>query len=214
MTKQIPLPLSAKPEEYTREDFIDAPENEQAVTWIEAWPEWGEARQTLLLGEKGAGKTHLAHIFSTHSGATFLPYTSAFTTLKPKQAYIIDDCQEWPEARLLDIFNQAKSLEAYVLYTAPLGYEETILHADWKSRVAAMRALYVMRPSQELLMQLLAKLFSDRQLRVEDSVLKFMASRMERSYKSARAMVEKLDKLALEQRRNVTLPLAKMVLEN
>ncbi len=54
----------------------------------------------------------------------------------------------------------------------------------------------------------------DRQLKIDADVISFMLERMERSFEAAREMVAAIDALALSQRRNITMPLVRKVLEN
>jgi chromosomal replication initiation ATPase DnaA len=67
-------------------------------------------------------------------------------------------------------------------------------------------------PDDELLGALLIKLFHDRQLTVSKDVLVYLLARMERSFAAASAIVEALDQLGLAERRGVTVPLARTVL--
>ena len=60
---------------------------------------------------------------------------------------------------------------------------------------------------------MLVKQFADRQLKVDDDVIGFLLRRMERSFAAARAMVGAIDDLALAERRNITVPLVRRVLE-
>ena len=60
---------------------------------------------------------------------------------------------------------------------------------------------------------MLVKQFSDRQLDVGQDVIAYVVARMDRSFKSARHMVAEIDRLALSEKRAVTIPLVKRVLE-
>jgi chromosomal replication initiation ATPase DnaA len=56
------------------------------------------------------------------------------------------------------------------------------------------------------------KLFVDRQLVVDTSVVEYLALRIERSLDAARVIVEALDREALAQNRPITRPIAADVL--
>ena len=58
------------------------------------------------------------------------------------------------------------------------------------------------------------KMFYDRQLKVGDDVIQYFLVRMERSFLSARLIVSEIDQLTLAEKRQVTIPLAKVVLNN
>jgi len=63
-----------------------------------------------------------------------------------------------------------------------------------------------------LLKAVLVKLFADRQLNVEPSVIDYLSLRMERSMAAASQIVAAADRLALSKHRKVTRPLVAEVL--
>ena len=58
------------------------------------------------------------------------------------------------------------------------------------------------------------KLFSDRQLDIDPKVPAFAAPRLERTFAAAADLVDRLDRLSLEERRRVTVPLTARVLSS
>ena len=83
---------------------------------------------------------------------------------------------------------------------------------DLRSRLRAAAAVGVGRPDDNLLAAILAKLFADRQLAVTPDVIAFMMTRLERSFEAARRTVERLDAMAMETGRRVSVRLAADVL--
>ena len=63
-------------------------------------------------------------------------------------------------------------------------------------------------PDDALLRAVMVKLFADRQLSVDESLIAYLATRIERSFAAARKAVEALDREALRQKRSVTRALA------
>ena len=59
----------------------------------------------------------------------------------------------------------------------------------------------------------MVKQFADRQLRVDPDVLTFLLARMERSFAATSRLVAALDQAALAEKRRITVPLARRVLE-
>ncbi|MGB7205251.1 MAG: hypothetical protein WBD37_07245, partial [Anderseniella sp.] len=59
-------------------------------------------------------------------------------------------------------------------------------------------------PDDDLLRGVLVKQFNDRQLRVDESMISFMISRMERSFDAARQLVAEIDRRALVQKVEIT----------
>ena len=65
-----------------------------------------------------------------------------------------------------------------------------------------------MPPDDALLRAVIVKLFADRQLGVDDSVVGYLVTRIERSVAAARTAVATLDSEALRRQRPITRALA------
>ena len=68
--RQLALALDHA-ESFAREDFLGGPSNATALALIESFPDW-PGRAAVLVGPEGSGKSHLAAIWATDSGARFL----------------------------------------------------------------------------------------------------------------------------------------------
>jgi len=79
---------------------------------------------------------------------------------------------------------------------------------DLASRLRALPVMALMSPDDTLFRAVLVKLFADRQLAVDESLVSFLTTRTERSFAAARTTVEKLDREALRLKRPVTRALA------
>ena len=64
MTEQLSLNLPYRIA-YGREAFWVASCNQQAVAWIDKYPDW-PVPAVLICGPAGSGKTHLVHLFTDH----------------------------------------------------------------------------------------------------------------------------------------------------
>ena len=67
-------------------------------------------------------------------------------------------------------------------------------------------------PDEELLAQVMLKLFADRQVAVDDKVILWLVARMERSLAAGRRIVARLDQLALARGSKITRALAAEVM--
>ena len=94
--------------------------------------------------------------------------------------------------------------------TSPAGW--TIALRDLASRLKALPVVALAPPDDALLRALIVKLFADRQLAVDESLVSYLATRIERSFGAARAAVDRLDREALRLKRPVTRALAVEVL--
>jgi chromosomal replication initiation ATPase DnaA len=80
--------------------------------------------------------------------------------------------------------------------------------ADLASRLRAIPVVQLRPPDDALLRAVMVKLFADRQLAVDEALIAYLSTRIERSFAAARAAVEDLDREALRQKRPVTRALA------
>lgn len=69
-------------------------------------------------------------------------------------------------------------------------------------------------PDEAFLRSILVKLFHDRQIRVDETVIDFLALRLERSFEAAQAIVAALDREGLARGRPITRPLAATLLNS
>jgi chromosomal replication initiation ATPase DnaA len=94
----------------------------------------------------------------------------------------------------------------------PAALESELL--DLRSRLRAVPTVSLLPPDDQLFRALIVKFCADRQLAVDESVVSYLATRIERSFAAARRAVELLDTEALRQRRPVTRALAAELLRN
>lgn len=202
------------------EDFFITPSNERAYELVTSWPDWPK-RPLLLVGPPGSGKTHLASIWCGMADARVVAATDLSTENVPElaeaPALLIDDLSvgSFDETALFHLLNMLSEYRRHVLLCAT-GYP-----ADWgiglpdlASRLKAMPVAELMPPDEPLLRAVVVKLFADRQIKVEESVVSYLFSRMERSIAAARHLVELIDRKALEQKSPVTRPFVSKLLRD
>jgi chromosomal replication initiation ATPase DnaA len=90
----------------------------------------------------------------------------------------------------------------------------TVELKDAGSRLRALPVVNLAPPDDNMLRALIVKFCADRQMSVDESVVSFLASRIERSFVAARRAVEVLDAESLRLRRPVTRALASEVLRD
>jgi chromosomal replication initiation ATPase DnaA len=215
--RQLPLALGFT-ERFGREDFLPGPSNAAALALIERWPDW-PAPAVALVGPEGAGKSHLAAIWAKAAGARSIASNAIAAASLPLAlatgALVIEDLR--PDAcedvALFHLLNLAREQGGYLLITArtpPSGW--TVPLRDLASRLRALPVVALAPPDEALLRAVLVKLFTDRQLDVDDDLLTFLLTRIERSVAGARAAVAALDREALGQRRRINRKFAADVL--
>jgi len=215
--RQLTLALDHE-ESFAREDFLSGPSNAAALALIECWPQWPN-RAMILTGPEGSGKSHLAAMWADAAGARCVAARALEQAAVPAMlvtgALVIEDlvAGTFDERTLFHLLNLAHEDQAFLLLTArtmPTAWKLAIRDLD--SRVKALPAVSLTPPDDALLRAVLVKLFADRQIAVEESLIGYVAPRMERSFAAARAVVEALDAEALRRKRPLTRALAAEVL--
>jgi chromosomal replication initiation ATPase DnaA len=201
-------------ESLTRDNFLEGPSNAAALSLIESWPEW-PARTMLLVGPDGSGKSHLAAIWAEQAGARSTTAHALSAATVPAAlatgALVVEDLKpaNFDERALFHLLNLAREEQAYMLITArtPPSAIEVELR-DLRSRLRALPVVSLAEPDDLLFRALIVKFCADRQLAVDESVVGYLATRIERSYAAARQAVDQLDREALRLGRPVTRALA------
>ena len=201
-------------ESLSRDNFLEGPANAEALDLVERWPDWPN-RVMLLVGPEGAGKSHLAAIWAEAAGARSTAAHSLAAANVPASlatgALVVEDLNagDFDERALFHLLNLAREDEAYVLITARVAPVALPIELrDLRSRLRAIPVVQLLPPDDRLFRALIVKFCADRQMSIDESVVSYLASRIERSFAAARQAVEMLDTEALRLGRPVTRALA------
>jgi len=217
--RQLAFPLPHA-ESLTRDNFLEGPANAAGLALIERWPDWPN-RIMWLAGEEGSGKSHLASIWAERAGARVISAHALDAASVPNAlatgALVVEDLKAdtFDERALFHLMNLAREDAAFVLFTArvaPAAFEIEL--RDLRSRLRAVPAVALAPPDDLLFRALIVKFCADRQLAVDESLVGYLTSRIERSYAAARQAVGLLDSEALRLGRPVTRALAAELLRN
>jgi chromosomal replication initiation ATPase DnaA len=215
--KQLAFDLPLDPR-FGAEDFLVSPSNEQAYGLIENWPDWPDTI-LLLVGPRGSGKSHLASIWATTARAWTIDASGIAQDKVPhlvsNGALAIEDMDrgERDEAALFHLLNLAREKKASLLITCETPPDRWSLKTpDLLSRLRLAPSVSLEAPDDALLKAVLVKLFVDRQLVVDTSVVDYIALRIERSLAKASELVGLLDREALSRGRRVSRAIAAEIL--
>lgn len=221
MTSQLSFDLPVRPA-LGRADFFISGSNALAIATLDNWRDWPGGKLALT-GETGSGKTHLAHVWASECGALVYdardlsPDTDIEALSRQSVALEHTDDIAGDEIRENLVFHLHNLLLANGQALLITGRSEPALWPlrlpDLKSRMAGTPAVRLEAPDDALLMQVMAKQFSDRGIVVNPSVLPYLASRMDRSFAAVSTLVQVLDKEALSRGKPVGQRLAGEVLD-
>lgn len=220
MAEQLTFDLPSVPA-LGREDFFISPANATAVAAVDDWQDW-HLGKLALSGAAGAGKTHLAHVLAAASGATILPASALAGADIPALAAIPVVIEDVPqiagdpaaERALFHLHNLSCAEGGRLLLTGrDMPARWPLRLPDLASRVQACTVARIEPPDDTLLAAVIAKMFADRQLNVEPGVITYLTLRMDRSFATARTLVENLDRMSLAEHRAITKPLAARALD-
>ncbi|PZO86622.1 MAG: DNA replication protein [Micavibrio aeruginosavorus] len=219
--KQIPFDLGHRTA-MGREDFLIAPTNEDAVAWIDLWPDW-PAPALIIYGPVASGKSHLAAVWSEKANASSIDHTALNDTsvrglAERSRHVVIEDADALignveREKGLFHLYNLFKEEKRSILITlSEPPVRRSFAVPDLASRLRAAPCVAIREPDDVLLGSILVKLFNDRQLRVGQDVIRYILLHMERSFEAARRIVAEADTRAMIEKRAVSVPLLKEII--
>lgn len=221
MSEQLAFHLPVKTT-LGRDDFFVAPANALAVAVLADWGNWPLSK-IALIGPKGAGKTHLTHVWAAQSGAQIIAaeaLADADIEQLAQGPVAVEDVPNLAghtkaEENLFHLHNLGLANGNSLLLTADQPPSRWPLKLpDLASRMQGTAITRIDAPDDALLAAVLIKQFGDRQLAVDPGVVAYLVKRMDRSLDVARSLVTALDHAALARRQAITRPLAGEVLDN
>ena len=221
-SKPNSLNFNFEPSE-SEKDFIVSQANQ--LLWDTVWSEEGWPNNRLLvLGSPGSGKTHLLKIWSKKNKATVLEpkifSESMDEVFEGNQSIAVDNIEEIigdeaRERRFIQLCNSIGQTKSKLLLTSSQMLEELkFALPDLKSRLMGSLICNIPQPDSELLYQLYFKLFSDKRIKVEKGLVKYLIENAERSFETVKKIVEELDHSTLTQHRQLNKNLASKVIKS
>ena len=216
MTDQLILKFPNK-KAFFKDDYYVSESNQEAYDFIDSWPKWIK-KIVNIFGPSGSGKTHLVSLLKSKT-TIFIKQAhelndKIFFEFKTKEVLIIENFKDnVSEEILYSLWNTATQDNKFLLITSkkPINQYKFKL-PDLKSRVNDIITIGINLPSDDLISVILAKNFSDRQIKIEKKHIDYIIKRIDRSYEKISQFVTTLDKYSLKKGSSFSLKLIKEVL--
>ena len=165
----------------------------------------------LLVGPKKSGKTHLGLIWKSQFNA--ISYKNNMKDIiNCKKNILVDDLfYDLIEENIFHLINHCDLNNLKILITC---HELLNTHKfklnDLSSRLKAFLFVEIDLPEDDLLVNLMIKLFHDKQIIVKNpEIFNYIIKRSDRSYEIIFKLIDKIDALLLKKNKQLTIPLIK-----
>ena len=167
-----------------------------------------------LFGPKKSGKSHLVNLWKEKNNAVSY-YKNLSKVISVNKNVVIDDFLDIStEEDLFHLINHCKLNNLKIYFTSSIdinSYE--FKFRDLYSRLREFYFLEINTPDDEMCKMFMVKLFSDKQIIIKNKeIFDFIFNRVTRTYLDIYIFVEKLDRLSLEKKRQLTIPLIKEII--
>ena len=165
----------------------------------------------LLLGPPKSGKTHLSFIWQKKFNS-IIYNNNINQILENENDVIIDDIfNNINEEEIFHIINHCSAVNCRILITSNIGLNEyTFQLKDLSSRLKTFINVNINLPDDELLVNLMTKLFHDKQIIVKNpEIFHYIIKRVDRSYEKIFHLIDKIDNLLMKKNKQLTIPIIK-----
>lgn len=173
--------------------------------------EGSKNNQFLLIGPNKSGKTHLGLIWKNKFES--LEYNNNFNEIiNKKENVLIDNLYfQLNEEEIFHIINHCNLFNLKILITIPYTITDyNFKFNDLSSRLKTFYNIKIKLPDDELLLNLMIKLFHDKQIIVKNpEIFNYIVKRVNRSYDNVFKLINNIDKLLLTTNKQLTIPLIK-----
>ncbi len=220
--KQLAFELASPPAP-TLDNFVVG-ENAEVVAALRALArgEGGE-RFAYLWGGNGSGRTHLLRAVLREwrdAGRTVHLYApdalSGAAAVAATDAMVVDDVQRLPppaQIELFNIYNRLRESSGLLLVAGDVPPARLALRADLLTRLAWGLVYEVRALSEDACRAAVRDYAAARGFELPGEVTDYLLARAPRDLSSLRTLVDTLDRLSLERKRAITVPLARELLQ-
>jgi chromosomal replication initiation ATPase DnaA len=189
---------------YEADEYVVTDCNRHAFDWLEKWPFRIRENFACLVGDRGAGKTHLSGIWAKRVGADVFNAKSGIfekwfhmsSEVSSNKYYVLDDADLISDDILLFyIYNTIKEHDAYLLLTSktpPIKWDITL--PDVRSRFVTINVLRIQNPDEDAIQGIIKQMLRQRGLvKIPYNAIDYIAKNVERSYESISYWIQEID---------------------
>lgn len=194
------------------DDFFVSTSNEKTYNFI--LNKKIDNKKILLIGPNKSGKTHLGKIWQKNNNAVSYENNFEIILNYKKNIFIDDFLKNINEEKIFHLINHCSINKLTILLTSNKEvFEHNFLLKDLVSRLKTFNLLRINLPDDDLIINLIIKLLHDKQIIIKnEEIFHYILKRIERSYAEIFLLIENIDKLSLEKKRELTIPLIKKLL--
>ena len=194
------------------DDFFVSISNKKAYNFI--LNKKIDNKKILLIGPNKSGKTHLGKIWQKNNNAVSYENNFEIILNYKKNIFIDDFLKNINEEKIFHLINHCSINKLTILLTSKKEvFEHNFLLKDLVSRLKTFNLLRINLPDDDLIINLIIKLLHDKQIIIKnEEIFHYILKRIERSYAEIFLLIENIDKLSLEKKRELTIPLIKKLL--
>ena len=207
-----------KNKNFNYEDYFVSKSNYFAFEILQKWPKW-EKNILNIYGENFSGKTHLSKIFLNKNNGLMIYEKDIndeiFKKLKLYENIVLDGFNyETNEKLLYSIFNLIDSENKFLIINSinPINEMDFQLK-DLVSRAKNCLFAKIENPDDELMNAIILKNFSDRQIKIDNKLIDYIAKRIDRSYSKISQFIYKIDELSLKKKKPIDFKIIKEILK-
>ena len=169
---------------------------------------------SFLYGPNKSGKSYLSKIWQKINKSFEVRQDNIDFTINTNSNILIDDFLLYDQEKIFYIINNCILNNFKVLITCNYKINEIdFKFNDLSSRIKTFSNFEINPPNDEMLLTILTKLLTEKQFIINtNDIFNFILRRVDRTYQGIYDIVNKLDILSLEKKRQLTIPLIKEIL--
>ena len=169
------------------------------------------SKNFFLNGPNKSGKSHLGLIWKKKFHA--ISYNNNLKQILDKKSNVLIDnfLKNSSEEDIFHTINHCNLNNLNILIISSVSlFDYEFELKDLSSRLKTFINIKINLPDDQLLMNLMIKLFNDKQIIIKNpEIFNYIIKRVDRSYEKVFILINKIDKLLFEKNKQLTIPLIK-----